>query len=362
MTNTALVTGASGFTGSHLVKQLIDANWDVVATDLDEVDREKFYTETDNAPHPEYDPTAMRELKEVTFHSADLTDQKTLEPIFEAHDIDTVFHSASLFDYFAEWEELHAVNVRGAQNIGELAAEAGINHFVHFSTLGVLGSAGFNEPKAEDDTYNPHNKYCESKVEQELTLQSLQAEEDLPLTIVRPAPIYGPGNRYGVYHILLVIAKIGFAPIYRIYPRSKQFVFPSIHVRDLCRIALFVTENRAQSIGETYNAVSDCINQDKLLSFIGRALGVPRIRIPIPYQAYKLWSIYALFHSRRIQRIARKRGKRPKIDAPITKYLSNNMWYSNEKIRDMGFEFTYRDPRRGFWNYITWCKDKGVIA
>jgi dihydroflavonol-4-reductase len=362
MTATALVTGACGFTGTHLVKRLVDAGWDVVGTDLEEAGRKELYTETENAPHPAYDPTFVRESEDVTFQPADLTSPETLEPLFEADEFDTVFHVASLFDYFAEWEDLHAVNVEGARNIAELAAEDGVDQFVHFSTLGVLGSAGFDEPKDETDEYNPHNKYNESKVEQERALHSLRRKRDLPLTILRPAPIYGPGNRYGVYHVLLVLSKLGVAPVYRIYPRSKQLVFPSIHVEDLCRIAMFVTDNRDETVGETYNAVSDPIGQDELLAFLGSALGLPRIRIPIPYPAYGLLSTYAELHSRRIQQIARKRGKRPKIDAPITKYLSNNMWYSNEKIRDLGFEFTYRDPRRGLWDYVTWCKERGLVA
>lgn len=362
MSNTALVTGACGFTGTHLVKRLLDSGWTVIATDLMEAERGKFYTETDNAPHPEYDPTFIKEHEEVSFYHADITERDTLEPIFDTHDFNTIFHPASLFDYFAEWEELHAVNVDGARNVAELAVANGVDQFVHFSTLGVLGAAGFEEPKYEDDPYDPHNEYCESKVEQEKALQEIHTEEGLPLTIVRPAPIYGAGNMYGVYHILLVISKIGVAPVYRIYPRSRQFVFPSIHIEDLCRIAVYLSEHPSQSIGETYNAVSDCIKQDELLSFIGKSLGVPRIRIPVPYHAYKLWSKYAQIHSRRIQRIARNRDKRPKIDAGITQYLSSNMWYSNEKIRELGFEFTYRDPRRGLWEYITWCKERGVIA
>lgn len=362
MSETALVTGACGFTGTKLAERLHDAGWDVVATDLEEADRDAFYTETDNAPHPAYDATALDEYDEMPLYPADITERETLTPLFENHDIDVVFHPASLFDYFADWEQLRAVNVEGARNVAELAAEAGVEQFVHFSTLGVLGAAGFDEPKSEADPYDPHNEYCESKVEQERVLQSVRDETDLPLTIVRPAPIYGPGNQYGVYHVLLTVSKLGFAPIYRIYPRSKQFVFPSIHVTDLCRMALFLTDHRAQSIGETYNAVSDCIDQDELLSFVGDSLGVPQIRLPTPYRLYKLFSQYAELHSRRIHRIAQQQGKRPKIDAPITQYLSNNMWYTNEKIRDLGFEFTYRDPRRGLWEYITWCKERGVLG
>jgi nucleoside-diphosphate-sugar epimerase len=362
MSETALVTGACGFTGTRLVERLHDAGWDVVATDLEEADRGDFYTETDNAPHPAYDATALEEYDGVPLYPADITDRETVAPLFENHDIDVVFHPASLFDYFAEWEQLHAVNVEGGRNVAELAADAGVDHFVHFSTLGVLGAAGFDGPKSEDDPYNPHNEYCESKVEQERALQTVRDERNLPLTIVRPAPIYGPGNQYGVYHILLTVSKLGIAPIYRIYPRSKQLRFPSIHVDDLCRMVVFLTEHRTESVGETYNAVSDCIGQDELLSFVGDALGVPQIRLPTPSPLYTLLSRYAELHSQRIHRIAQSRGKRPKIDAPITQYLSNNMWYSNEKIRELGFEFTYRDPKHGLWQYITWCKEQGVLA
>jgi hypothetical protein len=103
------------------------------------------------------------------------------------------------------------------------------------------------------------------------------------------------------------------------------------------------------------------IKQEELISFLGKAVGVPRIRIPVPYHIYKRLSTYAIVHSRRIERIARRRNKRPKIDAPITQYLSKNMWFSNEKIRNLGFEFTYRDPRRGLWQFITWCKERGLL-
>ena len=102
MSETALVTGACGFTGTKLVEQLLDANWDVVATDLTETDRGQFYTETDNAPHPAYDPTFVNEHEDVPFYPADITERETLEPIFESHAFDVVFHPASLFDYFAD--------------------------------------------------------------------------------------------------------------------------------------------------------------------------------------------------------------------------------------------------------------------
>lgn len=357
---TALVTGARGFAGSHLLDRLSTRGWEVVATDLEEADRDRFYRETDNAPHPVYDPSTT-DGRNVTFVPADLTRPETLEPLFEERDYDVVFHVASLFDYFAEWETLHAVNVEGARNIATLAADEGADHFVGISTLGVLGEAGFDEPNTEDAPYGPHNRYCESKQAQEEMLRDVERTRGLPVTILRSAPIYGPGNRYGVYHIPLVLSKMGVAPVFRIYPRSRQLQFPSIHVEDLCRIATFVHEHRHVTAGEVYNAVGECIPQDELIAFLAKAVSVPRIRIPIPSVAYDAASAYAIWHSRRIQRIARDRGKRPKIDAPITKYLSSNMWFSNEKIRDLGFEFEYGDPRHGLWEFVTWCKERGLL-
>jgi nucleoside-diphosphate-sugar epimerase len=360
MARTALVTGARGFTGGRLCDRLVEAGWDVVATDLRPTDRGTYYTETDNAPHPVYGQSAT-ESADRPFVPADLTDPATLDPLFDGREYDVVFHVASLFDYFAAADVLQAVNVEGARNIATRAAEAGVDHFVGISTLGVLEEADFDEPNDEDAPYGPHNRYCESKRTQEETLREVAADGSLPLTILRPAPIYGPGNRYGVYHIPLVLAKMGFAPVFRIYPRAKQLQFPSVHVDDLCRMLVFVHEHRPATVGEVYNAVGDCIRQDELVDFLARAVDVPRIRIPIPSTGYRAASAYARWHARRIQRIARARDTRPKIDAPITEYLSSNMWFSNAKIRDLGFEFEYRDPRRGLWDFVTWCKAEGHL-
>jgi dihydroflavonol-4-reductase len=157
MARTALVTGAAGFTGTHLVRQLTGNGWNVVATDLEPADRQTFYTETDNAPHPVYDASIARAQGEE-FVAADLTNPETLAPLFVRHDYDVVFHTASLFDYFADSDTLHAVNVDGARNIAELAARNGVDHFVNFSTLGVLGEAGFEEPRDGQSSYEPDNR------------------------------------------------------------------------------------------------------------------------------------------------------------------------------------------------------------
>lgn len=361
MGRTALVTGACGFTGSHMVELLAESGWDVVATDLEGSEREAYYTEGEGSvPAPVYYEDLFEDAG-ASFIPADLTEPETLEPVFAEHEYDAVFHIASLFDYFASWDLLEAVNVDGARNLAECAVENDVGHFVHWSTLGVLGDAGYDEPKDETSAYNPHNRYCRSKVEQEKLLADYHENEGLPLTILRPAPIYGPRHRYGIYHILLLLKKYGTVGIPRIYPRSKQTMFPSVHVEDLTRAAHYVTEHGDETVGETYNVTSDCLGQDVIIEFLCDALGVRTKRLVVPSPVFGLYAKLAQAISHRLEKRARKKETRPKIDASMTHYMGHNMWFSNEKIRDTGFTFTYRDPRRGLWDYVTWCREEGLV-
>lgn len=355
----ALVTGSRGFSGSHMLDLLIREGWDVVATDLPESERSEYYTDSDAGPSPVYE-TDLEAEEHVEFIGADLTDKDSLRPIFEDHDIEVVFHIASIFDYFADREKLFAVNVEGARNLVDLAIEEDVDHFVHWSTLGVIGDAGFDSPDDESADYNPHNNYCESKVEEEKLVLD-KRDEGLPVTVLRPAPIYGPRHRYGVYHLPRILSKFGFAPVFSMYPKKKQPMFPCVHIDDLTRMSLFVNERKSEAEGEVYNAVSDCIPQDDLIEFIADAVDVRKTRLPMPFPLYKVLTKIAQYATAKLDKAARKRGTRPKVDAPVTNYTAHNMWFSNQKIIDLGFDFKYKDPRKGLWDYITWAKSEGLV-
>lgn len=365
MSTRALVTGACGFVGSHLVERLAASDWEVLATDLEAAQRNTFYADradgNETMPNPSYYGDLLADL-DATFVPADLTDRSSLEPLFE-HDVDVVFHTASLYDYFAEWETLHAVNVEGGRNVGELAADHGVDQFVHWSTLGVTGGNDVNRstPIREDAPYAPHNRYGRSKAEQERVLLELHEDAGLPLTILRPAPIYGPRNNYGVYHLLYLYRKVGTGLVFPVYPRRYQLHFPSVHVRDLVRAALFVHANRPETVGETYHVTSDPIEQDDLVAFVCRAMGLPVRRIPLPWPAYRAAAGGLLAVAKRLERRARERDRRPKFPASMAQYLRSDFWFTNEKLRSEGFEFVHRDPRRGLWEYITWCRERGLL-
>jgi len=357
MEKRALVTGANGFTGTHMVEYLSSRGWEVVATDIRREERGSYYCEEGDL-HPGYfegysQRTASR------FVTADLTDRESLLPLFEQR-YDAVFHVASLYDYFAQWDELHKVNVTGARNLGELAADVGVGRFILWSTEGVYGEQD-DFAIDEDAPHNPTNLYCKSKAEQEKVMWEIHSERGLPLTVVRPGPIYGPRHTYGVYHILYALEKMGTGVAISLFPKKHALTFPSVHVTDLTRAALYLAE-RDEAQGEAYNVLSDCIPQVELMEFLFGALGLEHwARVPVWWPLYKAGVNIGLKLVRRLDRRARAKGSRPKVDVPMVEYITHHYEFSNQKLKDTGFEFIYQDPRKGLWEYITWCKDRGWL-
>lgn len=363
----ALVTGACGFVGSHLVEHLTSADWDVVATDLEGADRTEYYatregSANDSMPEPSHYGSVLDRL-DVEFIPADITDPDQVDRLFAGRDpYDVVFHTASLYDYFADRETLDRVNLTGGRNVATAASRHDVGQFVHWSTLGVCGgSASESDPIREDAPYNPHNRYGESKAEQERMLFDLEREAGLPLTVLRPAPVYGPRHTYGIYHLLYLYRKVGTGFIWPIYPRDQQLRFPSVYVTDLVRAATFVTRYPETTIGEVYHVTSEPIEQDDLIAFITEALGLPRHRIPMPWPLYRFIANRLVETAGVFERRARRNDSRPKFPMSMAQYLTRDFWYVSDKLRDLGFTFEYPDPREGLWEYITWCKERGLL-
>lgn len=357
MTRRALVTGACGFTGTHMVELLLKEGWEVVATDLERSGHKDYYCEAGDL-HPAYYEDFIKNLS-VELIYADLTQSETLRPLFK-YGYDAIFHTASLYDYFAEWDVLCKVNVEGTKNLAELAIEYGVGRFVHWSTDGVYGEA-HDGPIDETAPHNPPNLYSKSKAAQEKILWMMHKDHGLPLTVIRPAPIYGPRHIYGFYHILYCIEKIGTGLVISWYPKKYTLMFPSIHVIDLVRAAEFLTK-KSEAVGEAYNVLSDCITQTEFLEFCYRALAVKKIvRIPVWWPVFKAFATLALAMSKLLDKKARKMELRPKIDVPMVEYVTHQYWFNNQKLKDTGFKFIYEDPRKGIWEYITWCKERGWL-
>jgi nucleoside-diphosphate-sugar epimerase len=360
-----LIDGSKGHTGSFLVREVLNMypNCKIIATDLPTDTRKKEMTKEQIFRK---DVGAILDsLKDprVKFIPSDLTKPETLRSLFEDKSYDVIFHPASLYDYFAEIDHLRHVNVEGTENLLKIVCETQDLErvrFIHWSTCGVYGEPKYKEnikgyPIPADETfpYNPHNDYSISKMEQELVIKKSHTEKGLKMTIIRPAPIYGPGDTYGGYHLMQILTKTGYSILSHIYPKKKRLALPLVHVKDLVRAAIFLSE-KDEAVGEIYNAIANIAEQDEILEYLYRLGNIRYTNIPIWWPFYKLFTKILFKIGARKQRKAKKLGVRPLFDLPMIEYLHQNFRFSNQKLLDSGFQFLYPTYERGLKETFEW--------
>jgi nucleoside-diphosphate-sugar epimerase len=173
-TQVILVTGGTGFTGSHLVKRLLSKGCRVRVVD--------------NQPglfHDELEDLGAQ----ITIGS--VTDKELMERLVEGCDV--VHHLAAAFREIGLPEKVYRdVNVNGTRYLLESAFRHGVKKFVYCSTCGVHGDVK-NPPAAEDAPITPADIYQATKYEGEVVAREFM-EKGLDVTILRPAAIYGPGD------------------------------------------------------------------------------------------------------------------------------------------------------------------------
>ncbi len=174
MNKKAFVTGATGFTGGHLCRILVDRGYSVDAL-------VRKSSKTDNLEKLGVKPIV-----------GDLANLNSLNGALE--NIDTVFHVAAAYRQEGiSKEQFWKVNVDGTRALLEFAKQSQVKRFVHCSTVGVQGEIT-NPPAKESDPYQPGDHYQESKMEGEKLALKFFEEQDLDGVVVRPVGIYGPGD------------------------------------------------------------------------------------------------------------------------------------------------------------------------
>lgn len=247
----ALVTGATGFVGSHLVEALRRGGVEV----------------TGLARSPA--KAAALRAWGVRVVNGDLHSQESLERAVAGQDV--IYHVAGLVAARNETEFLWA-NRDGTRNIVTAAEHQGRPRFVMVSSLAAAGPAQRGAPLSGSEVPNPVSAYGRSKLAAEEAVKASL----LPWSIIRPPIVYGPRDREVLKLFRLV--RLGIAPVFGDGTQELS----AVHAEDLARALIAVGAGQA-AVGGTYHACHpEIFTSAEFARAIGAAMGrsVGTLRIP----------------------------------------------------------------------------------
>jgi nucleoside-diphosphate-sugar epimerase len=320
----ALVTGATGFVGSHLAEVLRQRGDDVTALARS--------------------PTKAKALESagITVIPGDLHDQAALERAAEQQDV--VYHVAGLVAARDEAEFLRA-NLGGTQNVLSAAVGSGRPRFVFVSSLAAAGPSERGSPLTGEEPGRPVTAYGRSKLAAEQCLK----ESPLPWTIVRPPIVYGPRDR----EILKVfrLARLRIAPVFGDGAQELS----AVHAVDLAR-ALIAAASTDSTVRQTYTACHpEVFTTAEFGAAVGAAMGRSVATLRIPMQVGR-----ALLS---VTETAANLARQPTI---LTRDKANEFfqpaWTGDPAplTRDTGWRAAF-DLRRGLEDTYSWYREAGWL-
>ena len=256
MKGKVLVTGANGYTGAFFSRYLAERGVDV---------RAQYYP-------PDGEPDLRHANLELV--PGDVRERDQVRRALEG--VEVVYHVAALYrPTNVPKRAFHEVNVDGARNMVELAADAGVSRFVNVSTVGIHGTVG-RTPIGENGPIRPDDYYQETKWLGEQLVLERAPQLGLPVSVIRPAGIYGPLERR-------------FLKITQLVKRRRFVMFGSgetlyhfVHVRDLSD-AMILAGQREQAVGRVYIIADDhAVTINHMVACLARACRVqpPRLKLP----------------------------------------------------------------------------------
>lgn len=325
----ALVTGACGFIGSHLVDQLLEEGWEVRATDLPKASRRWI-------------PSG------VPFVPSDLTSPETLG--LPLRDMDVVFHLAALSDSSVPWERLYRVNVLGTENLLLAARKAGVERIVSWSSYGVYGKFDRRRlPVDETHPVRPRDPVSRSKAMKDAVVWRYH-DEGPRATILRPSAPYGPRARRGMADLLHRLDRLPVVPVFR----NLANRIPSVHVQDVVRAASFAAQEEACR-GQEYNLTDDGgYGMSEFLSLAASALGKSTVSLWFPGPFVQAAAAGSLAVSRLL-------NVRPLVGEDTVRSFSCDFFASNQKIKSLGFSFLHPHPGKAIPQVIEELRREGLL-
>lgn len=324
-----LVTGGLGFLGSHIVRQFADAGFEV-----------RILNRQGRRPpdfrHPQGWPITWADIRDV-----EAVDRAVAR-------VDVVVHTVSNFREARTDHEAFPINVEGTDNVLRAAARGRIKRFVLCSTIGVHGDVR-EVPASENTAFNPGDVYQQTKVVAENHARTFERESGIPVCILRPTSLYGPGD-LRMLKLFRMIQRHTFVMM----GRGRSYFHPG-YIDDVAAAFVLGATHEAAA-GETFIIGGEgYLTLAALIERIAAHLGVspPWLRLPL---APMEWA------ARACELACRPFGIEPPLHRRRMSFFRNNRAFSIEKARRVLGYSPAVSLDEGLERTIHWYEVNGYLA
>ncbi|WP_144869733.1 NAD-dependent epimerase/dehydratase family protein, partial [Hyella patelloides] len=305
-----LVTGGKGFLGSHIASQLSAMGEKVQVL-----------------ARPPAKESQNRGASESNVIWGDIRDPKAVEQAVAG--VDNIIHLVSNFRKGGSDEkEAYAINVEGTNNVLEAAKKHGVKHLIHCSTIGVHGTV-LEIPANEETSFNPTDLYQETKLIAEKRVWEFYRETGLPITVIRPISLFGPGD-LRMLKLFRMIQKGRFVIV-----GDGEVLFHPAYIDDVVRGFLLCLNNE-KAIGEAFIIGGEgYLTLNELCQLIADELKVapPKIKVPLTP---------VLILAGLCEKLCEPFGIEPPLHKRRVSFFQNNRAFSIDKAKKvLGYEPQY---------------------
>ena len=328
MNGLLLLTGATGYVGSHLLPELLKGGRQAGQVRALVLSGE--------------DDSHLRSLG-VEIFWGDLRDDSSL--LFALQGVDLCYHLAGINSFWMpRIQDYYDINVKGVRRLLEAAQRAGVQRVVHTSSAVTIG-----ERKGEiGDEETPHRGYFLSHYERSKYLGEKEAlamaGEDLEVVVVNPTSAYGPGRTKGSGKIFLDFLR----------GRIRGFFGGTINllfIEDMVKGHLLAAEKGRS--GERYILAGENLSSEEAFAAAAEIAGVPKISRQIPTSL--VWAASWADHLRSFFT-----GQPPRLPNDQVRAMLHGICVDHSKAkRELGLEFT--PFRVGLARTIKGYREAGLI-
>lgn len=285
-----LVTGGTGLLGSHIVEQLCRRGRPV---------RVLVRAQSD---------TSWLRTMPVELAVGDVTDPLSVSKAMVG--VRTVYHAAARVGDWGPWSEFQAITIDGTRHMVQAAEQAGVQRFVHISSISVYGYVN-GEGKVFDETaplgFGLYRwaYYSRAKVEAEKIVWAAQDRGKLAVTVIRPSWLYGERDRATLGRL---IGNLRAGKVKLIGDGDNRLnVVNAANVAE----AAIIAADLPRAVGRAYNCSNDgVLTQKDYFNSVARAAGAEPVGRRVPYKvayaaAFVLECLFRLCRIRRAPLVTR---------------------------------------------------------